>query len=468
MVRKSKLPFEPSLTLTVTGLIRPRKRNRSVCYGDGRTGHEKRGRQERNAIVQINSRDREVVSTSQSQRTPGVSSRQANDASTHARNTIAYTREETGLNQSQNVGCTAPGNSVPPPASLSVPDSTESSAAERTEDFEAERLCRDEATGLQALVVAADRIESYTPPHASIAAQRRPTRDAQAQQQTRARDEGLIAGQVPGLPPTQAGAVPPVTFGQQAPWQMHTNGRSPATSGAPAGAHRPFEAAGQMQAHDSGSTSGNSQHGLAIGTQAQAQSHPGTWNEGMVAGQPLQPAPYHGPRSLNGTSSNVPSQAGVSSFTLGTTATAAASPWRSDQQLAQPSLPPLNSYTGLGLIGARNGDFPNADVYTRTLHENALTRTQAQPQIVDERDTQNQWRPYNDQISVPQTVNLGLPYNGSQIPKEGHLTLERQSARMLAAEGFALPVEHHNDETGTEIWDDFILDDFAGSLYCPQ
>lgn len=161
-----------------------------------------------------------------------------------------------------------------------------------TRHFKAEAAPRNSPAGLEVLAAAIDQVESSRPESGPNVGQDQSTRDTQAQRQLRARDEGLIAGQVLGLPPTEPRPAPPVTFGQQAPWQMHTNGSSPATPGAPAGAHVPFAAAGQVQTHEPGSTSGNSQHGLAVGTQARGQSHPGAWSEGMIAGQVPRTAQY--------------------------------------------------------------------------------------------------------------------------------------------------------------------------------
>jgi hypothetical protein len=182
----------------------------------------------------------------------------------------------------------------------------------------------------------------------------------------------------------------------------------------------------------------------------------------VVAEQPLQPTLYHGPRFSNGTTNNVPSQAGFSSMTPGATATAATSPWQLDQQMAQPSIPPLNSYIGFRLTGAQGGGPTNAKVFPQALYEDGLTPAQRDQQIAYGRDTQVQWRPYTEQICFPRTANLGHPDNGTQIYNEDELIPERQSAYT------ALPVQDHNDETGTGVWDDFILNDFADSLYCSQ
>lgn len=291
-----------------------------------------------------------------------------------------------------------------------------------TRHFKAEAAPRNSPAGLEVLAAAIDQVESSRPESGPNVGHNQSTRDTQAHRQTRARDEGLIAGQETGLPPTEATPAPPATSNQQASWQMYTNGRSPATSGAPAGAHVPFAAAGQAQVHQPGSTSGNSPHGFALGTQAQAQPRPGLWNEGLVAEQSLQPAPYHGPRSPNGPTSNVPSQAGASLTSRDATATTATSPWQSHQQMAQPSVPHLNSYVGIGLIGVHNGGLPNADVFTQTVHENAFNPVQTRQQIAHGHDTHIQWPSYNEQTLHPGPDHADANTATQSVPSQCHPT----------------------------------------------
>jgi hypothetical protein len=122
---------------------------------------------------------------------------------------------------------------------------------------------------------------------ASAAAPEGNQRGTQDEQQLRARNEGFIAEQVPGLAPTEVGPALAATYGQsmQSPWQMHADQRSAAMSGASTSSCMPSATTGQAQAHEPGSTSGNSQHRLAVDTQARGQSLPGAWNEGLTLGQ---------------------------------------------------------------------------------------------------------------------------------------------------------------------------------------
>lgn len=107
---------------------------------------------------------------------------------------------------------------------IDYPWSADSPAGARAEEFE-EEPSRDEATGLQALVAAADQVETCISGPASSAAQHQATRDTQTQQQLREGNEGPIAGQVAGLPPSEARLASGATHGQdaQSAWQMNGN-----------------------------------------------------------------------------------------------------------------------------------------------------------------------------------------------------------------------------------------------------
>jgi hypothetical protein len=198
---------------------------------------------------------------------------------------------------------------------------------------------------------------------------------------------------------------------------------------------------------------------------AQVQRQLRVRNESPTAGQMLDPTLCDLPQSFDDTIHDVPSQFGGSLFAPSAIAAAARSSRQSGQQTIQPSFSPLNPYTGLDVTGAQDSGFTNAELFTQASHGNTSSPMQMNQQISYGQNTQAQWRPYTEQIWAPQTANSGLSYTGSQAHNEDTLVPRPQSTRTTAFEKTPIPVQDRTDEIGTDIWDDFILDDFAGSLY---
>jgi hypothetical protein len=120
-----------------------------------------------------------------------------------------------------------------------------------TRHFRPEEASRVSPVGLQALVAAANQVESFRPGFPSAVTRHHLARDMQAQQQVGAHNESQVAGQVPGLVPYEMNTDPASNDRQdmRSPWQMYTHHNSEAIRNSLVGPHVPVAVGDQVQSN---------------------------------------------------------------------------------------------------------------------------------------------------------------------------------------------------------------------------
>jgi hypothetical protein len=115
--------------------------------------------------------------------------------------------------------------------------------------------------------------------------------------------------------------------------------------------------------------------------------------------------------------------------------------------------------------GTQHGGRMNAEMQTPAWHGTIPDPAAMDQQIAHGQTMQAQWRPYTEQIWPSRTACSGISRNNHpQNGNEDRLSFGSELARATAIDNTTAPTQDHTEERDNGIWDDFIIDDFAGSL----